>query len=320
MTTLPRRTVPHHAHPANRYASGPLDRADLVRHDAAAVHRLMSDPQALFTPIWGQANLVAYAADGVQARHLPGALSLLEAAEAVVFLGLDPDGRPHFAIDLGRGPSGGGAPPPLAEEGVFEDLRKVGPMLSHEAGAVLAYARGMVHWDRRHRFCGACGAPAEAAKGGHERRCTNHAACGAVHFPRTDPAVIMLVHDGGDRVVMGRQAVWPPGLHSVLAGFVEPGESLEDAVAREVMEEVGLPVADVAYRSSQPWPFPSSIMLGFTARATEDALTIAEDEIESARWMSRDELLASPEDETFKLPRPDSIARRLIEDWLSEDA
>jgi NAD+ diphosphatase len=312
MKTLPRRPVPHHAHPANRYASGPLDRADRLRHESGAVQELLASAEALFTPIWRQANLVAYEADGVAARHLPGGAALVEAAAAWVFLGLDDEGRPHFALDMGVDET-----PPLTEAGVFEDLRKVGPLLSHEAGAILAYARGMVHWDRRHRFCGACGHPAEPHKGGHERRCMN-ADCGSVHFPRTDPAVIMLIHDGADRAVMGRQPVWPPGMHSVLAGFVEPGESLEDAVAREVMEEVGLPVTDVRYRSSQPWPFPSSIMLGFTARASETALTIADDEIESARWMTRDELRASPEDERFKLPRPDSIARRLIEDWLAE--
>ena len=128
----------------------------------------------------------------------------------------------------------------------------------------------------------------------------------------------MLVHDGGDRCVMGRQKVWPAGMHSTLAGFVEPGESLEEAVTREVMEEVGLAVRDVTYHSSQPWPFPSSIMLGFHARGDFGALTVDETEVESARWFSRAELRASPEDETLKLPRRDSIARRLIEDWLAE--
>jgi NAD+ diphosphatase len=310
MKKLPRLSVAHHTHPANRYAAGPLDRADHLRHDAEAVLDLMARDDALFIPIWQQTNLVDYADDGIVARYLSGAEGRIDASAAWIFLGLDGQGRPHFALDLGQEET-----PPVAGFGVFEDLRKVGPMLSHEAGAILAYARGMVHWDRRHRFCGACGAPAVSSKGGHERRCTNHS-CGAVHFPRTDPAVIMLIHDGGDRLVMGRQAVWPPGMHSVLAGFVEPGESLEDAVAREVMEEVGLPVADVRYHSSQPWPFPSSIMLGFSARATAEEIKIADDELESARWMTRAELLASPEDESFKLPRPDSIARRLIEDWL----
>jgi NAD+ diphosphatase len=136
-----------------------------------------------------------------------------------------------------------------------------------------------------------------------------------VQFPRTDPAVIMRITHG-DRILMARQAIWAQGMHSVLAGFVEPGESLEDAVAREVYEEVGLKLTRIKYFSSQPWPFPSSLMLGFSAEATSDQFTVDESELESARWMTRPELLNSPEDATFKLPRKDSISRRLIEDWL----
>ena len=201
----------------------------------------------------------------------------------------------------------------------FRDLRQVGPIMDREDSAILAYARGLAHWHARHGFCGVCGAASESQKGGHQRRCTN-SDCGAVHFPRTDPAVIMLVHDGGERCLLGRQPFWPPGMHSTLAGFVEPGESLEEAVAREVWEEVGLAidVADVTYHSSQPWPFPSSIMLGFHARAAFAPLDLGPDELESAAWYSRADLQNSPEDEIFKLPRRDSIARRLIEDWLAE--
>jgi NAD+ diphosphatase len=175
-----------------------------------------------------------------------------------------------------------------------------------------------MHWHARHHFCGVCGYPTQSAEAGHVRRCTNPT-CGASHFPRTDPAVIMLVHDGGDRVILGRQAQWPPGMHSVLAGFVEPGENLEEAVTREVAEEVGIAVTDVRYQSSQPWPFPASIMLGFTARALATDLQLSDDELETARWYTRAELRASPESESFRLPRRDSIARRLVEDWLADD-
>jgi NAD+ diphosphatase len=146
------------------------------------------------------------------------------------------------------------------------------------------------------------------------RRCPNPA-CGATHFPRTDPAVIMLVVDG-ERCLLGRQSQWPPGMHSTLAGFVEPGESLERAVAREVREEAGIEIDDVAYHSSQPWPFPSSLMLGFTARATTTELRVDTTELEAARWFEKDWLLAHEDDDAFRLPRRDSIARRLIEDWL----
>jgi NAD+ diphosphatase len=181
-------------------------------------------------------------------------------------------------------------------------------------GSLLAYARGLIYWHGRHRFCGVCGSPTLAFEGGHVRRCTNPA-CGSSHFPRTDPAVIMLVTDG-DRALVGRQAVWPKGMHSTLAGFVEPGESLEAAVAREVFEEAGIEVDQVRYHSSQPWPFPCSIMLGFYARARTTEIKLDQLELEDARWVERDWLLAHQDDEDFRLPRLDSIARRLIEDWL----
>ena len=201
--------------------------------------------------------------------------------------------------------------------GEFRDLREFWSFLPPEEGALLAYARGLLYWHGRHKFCGLCGALTESHDGGHIRRCTNNR-CGTSHFPRTDPAVIMLVHDGGDRCVLGRQKNWPPGRHSVLAGFVEPGESLEEAVAREIMEEVGLELelSDIHYHSSQPWPFPSSIMLGFWARAEPGPLKIDYEEIEDAAWYSRDQLRASPEDERFCLPSRDSIARRMLEDWI----
>jgi len=195
-------------------------------------------------------------------------------------------------------------------------LRAIGPLLGRRDGALLAYARGMLTWHRRHRFCGVCGYATAVEDAGHLRVCQN-ADCRTNSFPRTDPAVIMLVHDGGDRAILGRQKIWPQGMHSVLAGFVEPGESLEDAVAREVLEEVGVPVEDVTYHSSQPWPFPSSIMLGYWARAVSDDLDVNTFELESARWVTRQEMRASPEDATFRLPRRDSIARRLVEDWLA---
>ena len=146
------------------------------------------------------------------------------------------------------------------------------------------------------------------------RRCTD-AACNAMHFPRTDPAVIMLVTDG-DRALLGRNRNFVPGMYSTLAGFVEPGESLEDAVAREVFEETAVKVGAVHYHSSQPWPFPASIMLGFTARAVTTEVLIDPEELEAARWFDRDFILGHTDDDTFRLPRRDSIARRLVEDWL----
>jgi NAD+ diphosphatase len=173
----------------------------------------------------------------------------------------------------------------------------------------------MVFWHTRHRYCGLCGSPTRSEEAGHMRRCTD-AACNAMHFPRTDPAVIMLVTDG-DRALLGRNKNFPlPGMYSTLAGFVEPGESLEDAVAREVREETGIEVGAVQYHSSQPWPFPGNIMLGFHAEARTTEITIDYGELEDARWFTRDWLSSHVDDDSFRLPRLDSIARRLIEDWL----
>ncbi len=300
----------------NFYAEVPLDRVDQRRADTAYIESLVSDPACVIVPVWRAMHLVAAEAEAVWLRRSEAG-HLVELARESVFLGLRGE-TAYLAVDLSHleAPE---QDPVLASRGSFQDLRTVGPVMDRRDSAILAYARGLAHWHARHGFCGVCGSATVSEKAGHQRRCSNPD-CAAVHFPRTDPAVIMLVHDGGDRCVLGRQPIWPPGMHSTLAGFVEPGESLEEAVAREIHEEVGLKVAvpDVAYHSSQPWPFPSSIMLGFYARADFGNLETADDELESAAWFSRDELHASPEDERFKLPRRDSIARRLIEDWLAE--
>ena len=295
---------------ANIYASGGIDRAALLRGDAAWVESRLADPATRLVPVWRSRNLIDME-DGPSPRLLPPDPALIEEAQAVALLGLV-EGVAHFAIDLSHRED-----EDAARIGLFEDLRKIGPLLSHGDGALMAYARGMMHWHLAHRFCGRCGHATVPRDAGHIRDCSNPA-CAAPVFPRTDPAVIMLIHDG-ERVLLGRQAVWSPGMHSVLAGFVEPGESLEDAVAREVFEEAGIEIGEITYHSSQPWPFPASIMLGFSARATTTALNVNREELEDARWCERAELLASPEDETFHLPRRDSISYRLIEDWMQGD-
>ena len=299
----------------NFYAGGPLDRLAHRRGEAAWIAELLAAPTTRLLPVWRSQNLVI-PGEAPAAAWLPAAEAgaLIEGAAALAFLGTI-EGVAHFAVEISHHDD----PAPvaaLAPAAGFSDLRAVGPLLDRAEGSLLAYARGLMHWHARHRFCGVCGQPTVAIDAGHARRCTD-AACAAQHFPRTDPAVIMLVHDG-DRCILGHQSQWPPGMHSVLAGFVEPGESLEEAVRREVAEEVGVAVRDVRYRSSQPWPFPASIMLGFTARAVTTAIATSPAEIETARWYSRDELRHSPENEGFRLPRRDSIARRLLEDWLAE--
>lgn len=301
----------------NVYACVPLDRAAHRRKDADWLNEARRSATARVLPVWQSRNFVTGPADAPRAVLVPASLDL---GPEPIFLGLltegEAAGAPVFAVDL-PGAESPDTLPPLAGLGRFEDLRSVGPQMPPGEGAYCAYARGMAWWNARHRFCGVCGAPAASAEGGHVRVCTD-AACATHHFPRTDPAVIMLVHDGGDRMVLGRQSRFPPGVHSVLAGFVEPGESLEEAVAREVLEEVGLTVTDVRYCSSQPWPFPSSLMLGFTARATSFDISTDQDELESARWFDRAFLRDHTPSDDFRLARKDSIAHRLIRDWIDQ--
>ncbi len=293
----------------NIYASGGIDRAALLRADTGWVESRLADPATRLVAVWRSRNLIDMEGGPVP-RLLPPDPALVAEAQAVALLGLV-EGVAHFAIDLSHR-----AEEEAARIGLFEDLRKVGPLLSHADGALMAYARGMMHWHLAHRFCGRCGHATTPRDAGHVRNCSNDD-CAAPVFPRTDPAVIMLIHDG-ERVLLGRQAAWPAGMHSVLAGFVEPGESLEDAVAREVFEEAGIEIDEITYHSSQPWPFPASIMLGFSARARTTTLNVNRDELEDARWYDKSFLLASPEDENFYLPRRDSISWRLIEDWMGD--
>ena len=296
----------------NYYAAGPLDRVSHLREDEAWLAARLSDSESRLVPVWRARNLVSGLGDpeGLtfalqEMRHL------WERAEFTAFLGLV-DGVAHFAVDI---PDEEDPITTLATDGIFEDLRNVGPALDKDHGAILAYARGLFSWHRRHLFCGVCGHATESVQAGHVRRCVNQG-CGAQHFPRLDPAVIVLIHDGGDRCVLGRSKRLLPGMYSTLAGFVEPGESLEDTVRREMKEESGLDVTDVTYHSSQPWPFPSSLMLGYYARATNTEISCEDDEIEDVGWYDRDALKKSPENETFRLPRRDSIARRLIDEWI----
>ena len=291
------------------YATGNFDRSAQHREDHGWLKARLADPRSRLYPVWRLRHLVQQT-DSPKLRLLDpvAQADLIARAETVILLGVEGD-IAHFALDLSVLDENA-----AIELGDFQELRGIGPLLPQRDGALLAYARGLAYWHQRHRYCGVCGAPTEVKAAGHQRQCTDRA-CATVQFPRTDPAVIMRV-TCGNRILMARQGMWAQGMHSVLAGFVEPGETLEDAVAREVFEEVGLRVHDIRYFGSQPWPFPASLMLGFTAEAESEKFDLHDGEIESARWMSRMELLKSPEDETFRLPRADSISRRLIEDWV----
>ncbi len=309
------------------YSHSDLDRLDHLRADKTAISNFWSNPQTRVIPLWQNKVLVERKSPAApKACSLPVS-SLPESAQNRTFLGFD--GSNHwFAAELDK------QQPRLdtllqdsahdAAVSEFEDLRVAGPLLPATEGSLLVYARAINIWQNNSHFCSRCGHPAKLGNAGHLRTCS-HSDCGYMIFPRTDPAVIMLVVDGNDnsRCLMGRNKAWPSGVFSTLAGFVEAGETLENAVAREVQEETGVRVDEIQYVASQPWPFPRSIMLGFKAIARSTELDINQDELDDARWFTREEMRTfgdwGEESERLKLPRPDSIARYLIDSWLAEE-
>jgi len=304
--------------PPNYFAGGAIDRVPERRSDPEWVAGRLERPETRVVPVSRARSLVRPASgDGEGFDPV-----LLEVPEARRVAG---DPSEWILLGLVHGPGGSRAvfaaevedasadDPVLAGRGAFHDLHRIGATLSRAEGSLLAYARAVVTWSRRHRFCGTCGSPTTPREGGHVRRCLRPG-CEVEHFPRTDPAIIVLVADG-DRCLLGRKDIWPEGVYSTLAGFVEPGESLTEAVVREVREESGIEVGRVRYRSSQPWPFPGSLMLGFHADRIGGELRIDGVELSDARWFARDELEQRVET-GFGLPSRVSIARRLIEEWL----
>ena len=278
--------------PPDPFFAGPgLDRADLLRAQPERLAELAARPDARQLQ-WAQ---------GLPVLDEAGRLAWSAVEDPDLFLGLK-DGSPCFAAFPGD------APPGVA----FGLLAQ----LDETDAPLFACALSLANWHRRHGHCSVCGQLTDVVRGGWSRRCP---ACGSEHFPRSDPVVIMLAeHDG--RLLLGRQPHYPPGRFSALAGFVEPGETIEAAVAREIKEEAGIEVADVRYVASQPWPFPSSLMIGCRARATGDVLTIDFTELDDARWFTRGEVAAaiSGEDNAPFLPPPRwAIARTLLEDWLA---
>ncbi len=277
------------------FSGAALDRAAALRRRPDWLEEQRADPRA-------RAVLMSERGVWLDAGRL-----LLEAPSAeAVFLGLM-DGAPVFADHVGA------AEP---ERGRPAGLREAATELPAGEAALAAYAGSLLAWHRRHRFCANCGAPTEPRDGGHERFCP---ACEAHHFPRTDPVVIVRVSDGTDALLLGRQARWPEGRFSLLAGYVEPGETLEEAVRREVLEESGVVLDSVSYIASQPWPFPSSLMLGFSAQAARGDPVPGDDELAEVGWFAREELERAAQGEgPLLLAPPYSIARRLIDAWLSE--
>ena len=294
--------TPHSDHPAGTSRAPQIalsvrahERVGRRRTDDAWLTETWADPATRVLPLAGGRFPVD---DGGAALDWRTSAAVPEGQR--VFLG-EQDGTAHFAVLLEE-----------PTEEAWTTFRTVGPHLSEKDASLLVHAIALAEWHRAHRHCPRCGGRLSVAAAGHVLTCTD---CGRQQFPRTDPAVIMLVTDDEDRALLGRQPSWPEGRFSTLAGFVDPGESLEDAVRREVAEEVGVEVDEVTYLGNQPWPFPASLMVGFFAHATTTAIEVDGEEISDARWFTREQLRAGAEAGTLVLPGGISISRTLVESW-----
>jgi NAD+ diphosphatase len=299
----------------NTFAGNPLDRASERRADAAWIKDRLDDPDTLALAMWNGKPLVEDAPGGEKAVRIaylsvPMIRELAASEDRILFMGLW-KGSAVFAVDLdGSADPADGA---LRGLGRFEDLRGVALRLPPTDAAILATAKSVFEWRRKHGFCSNCGQPSQAVDGGWKRVCE---ACRTEHFPRTDPVVIMLATHG-EKCLLGRQAAWPKGMYSALAGFLEPGETIEEACARELNEEAGLTATSVSYHSTQPWPYPSSLMIGLFAEVSDDNAAPDQTELEEVRWFTRDEvrsLLRGELPGTFA-PGAMAIAHQLIKAW-----
>jgi len=287
--------------------AGPyLERRAELRDDPAWIAAARSDPTTRYLLTAGATQLVT-GSPNAEIAFLEGSHALVAASrdEELTLLGWFRGSR-CVLVELRD--SGAALP----EDTQFSELRPLAPLLPPDSASLLAYARALALWKARHRHCGVCGSPNLPARAGHVMRCSREG-CGTETFPRLDPAIIVLVTDpSGERALLGRQASWAEGRYSTIAGFVEPGESLEDAVIREVEEETGVIAGDVEYVSSQPWPFPSSLMLGFRAVARTEEITLRDGELEDARWFTRADLAAGRP----ALPPAGAISAKLIDAWF----
>jgi NAD+ diphosphatase len=294
------------------FFAGPfLERRAELRDDPAWIAAARGDPATRFLLTSGAAQLVTGGA-AIEIAFLDASHELVASArdEQLTLLGWFRGAR-CVLIEL-RDPDAGRHVLPVDAE--LRELRPLAPLLSPDSASLLAYARALALWKARHRHCGVCGSANVPARAGHVMRCSRES-CGTETFPRLDPAIIVLVTDiAGERALLGRQASWAPGRYSTIAGFVEPGESIEDAVVREVEEETGVRVGDVEYVASQPWPFPSSLMLGFRAIARTHDITLRDGELEDARWFTRADLAAGKP----ALPPAGAISAQLIDGWIGE--
>jgi NAD+ diphosphatase len=300
----------------NTFAGNPLNRASERRGDTAWLEAQLASSESLGIALWNGRPFVEKTKEGGwQVAYLPARLvdELAGGPERLLFMGLWNE-TAIFAVDLE-----GAADPaqgPLQGLGEFKDLRVLAAQMPGPDAAILATAKAMFEWRRKHGYCAACGQPSQPREGGWKRQCPS---CQVEHFPRTDPVVIMLAHHEG-RCMLGRQEAWPKGMYSALAGFLEPGESIEEACARELAEEAALKTVRVRYHSTQPWPYPSSLMIGLIAEVADEDARPDQTELSEVRWFSRAEaraLLAGEIEGAF-CPQPMAIAHQLIRAWAFE--
>jgi NAD+ diphosphatase len=301
----------------NIFANSPLNRAGHLRSDQEWLTTALADRKSLFIPVW---KLMPFVVKNREGKRETGwvtgelALPLMRPGAIVIFLGIHRD-TAHFAIDISAAadPANEGA---LAGLGAFADLRTVAEEIDPGDAAILAQAKSVIDWHQRHGYCANCGQPTIPAEAGYKRFCE---ACNTEHFPRTDPVVIMLALSG-DTCLLGRQANWPRGFFSALAGFVEPGETIEEAVARELQEESGITIDQVSFHSTQPWPYPSSLMIGCYARALTTEITLDTKELSAARWFTKDEVRTALRggSRDLRMPPPLAIAHQLVKSWVEE--
>jgi NAD+ diphosphatase len=287
----------------NVFAGAFVDRTGDRRKDPEWLADALQSDDSRFVPVWKQRCLTHDDQSGA-VLLTRGQLGRSVDENELIFLGVFRD-HPTFAIEFTCEQE------PFTDLGEFHELRFLGTILPPEDANLVAHARALVLWHASQVFCGICGSAARPAAAGNSRICINEQ-CGREIYPRVDPAIIVLV-EHGDRCLLGRQSSWPEHRYSTIAGFVEPGESVEDAVRREVYEETNIRVGKVRYHSSQPWPFPSSLMLGFTAQATSTEIELNDGELEDARWFTRDELRSGDVGLPFRI----SIARRLVDHFVN---